>query len=318
MERYDLLILDGRHLLWRSSDAFEGLSVKQGAREVATGGIYGFLSVALRVHERYGGKLVVAWEGDRSKNFRRALYPGYKAKKPMDDEVKALHDEMENAERRLKILLKLLRVDQFEGLDCEADDVMATITAREFANSNRIAIYTGDSDLRQLVCEMDCEVHVIAPMPRGQGDVVYNAEKVKEKHGVMPSRIAELKALAGDPGDSIPGAKGIGPVAAVKLLLHYDSLDQILLAAKIDGLAKSWPLTERHRKLVAAAEDDVKLFIQLTRVRRKAKIRELGPAPDAPPSQKTVLAALQKLKFRSLAAPAELSQLMRLSGKDWS
>lgn len=315
MNKYDLLLIDGRNLLWRSSDAFEGLSIKQDARQVATGGIYGFLSMAMRVHERYGGRLVVAWEGDRSRNFRKKLFPDYKKKKPMDEEMARLHEEMESAERRLKILLRILRVDQYEGVECEADDVMATVATREFERVNRIAIYTGDSDLRQMVCEADTEVHVIAPLPRGKGDVVYDAEQVQKKHGVMPERIAELKALAGDSGDGIPGAKGIGPVAAVKLLNHYDSLDSVLESAMGGDL--DWPLTKRQQKLVSDAWEDIQLYIQLTRVKRTAKLRRLYPT-DSRPDQGNVLKALQKLKFRSLAAPPELAQLMRLSGKQWT
>jgi DNA polymerase-1 len=317
-EKYDVLILDGRHLLWRSSDAFGTLSIKQGAREVATGGIYGFLSVAARVHERYGGRLVVAWEGDRSKNFRRALFKDYKKKPPMDAEMSRLHDEMEAAERRLKILLKLLRVDQYEGDCCEADDVIGTVTARAYPLVNRIAIYSGDSDLRQLVSEMDTEVHVIAPLPRGKGDVVYDAEEVQKKHEVMPSLIAQLKALAGDPGDGIPGARGIGPKTAAILLNHYGSLDDVLRASQgLPGQIRGagWPCTERQKTLVANAAKDVKLYLKLTTIDRNAKLIAIKPK-KGPPDQKVVLEALQKLKFRSLAAPAELRTLMRLSGKD--
>lgn len=314
-ERYDVLILDGRHLLWRSSDAFSGLSVRQGAREVATGGIYGFLTTAIRVHERYGGKTFVAWEGDRSRNFRKQLFPDYKKRPPMDEEKARLHQEMEDAERRLKILLKMLRVRQYESEDCEADDVIATIVAKNFPNCERIGIYSGDSDLRQLVCEMDCEVTVIAPLMKGKGDLVYDAAEVKKKHGVPPSCIAALKALGGDSGDGIPGARGIGPKTAARVLNHYGGdLLKALLYAEIRN--KDWPGSERQRQLVAEAADDVRLFWKLTTLNRSAKLVSLGKFPG-PPRQATILKALRVLRFRSLEAPNELRALMRLSGRKW-
>jgi DNA polymerase I len=313
--KYDVVIIDGRHMLWRSSDAFSGLSVRQGPREIATGGIYGFLTNAIRVHERYGGKLMVAWEGDRAKNFRKKLFPDYKKRPPMDEEKAKLHAEMEEAEKRLKILLKMLRVKQYEGEKCEADDVIATLVAKHFPNCERIGIYSGDSDLRQLVCEMDCEVHVIAPLMKGKGDVIYDAEEVQKKHGVMPSAIADLKALAGDTGDGIPGAKGIGPKTAVQLFDFYSAdLLKILLMAEINS--KDWPCSQRQRMLVAEAADDVRLYRKLTTLNSNVKLLPLGTYPG-PPKQKDVLKALRMLRFRSLEAPNELRALMRLSGRSW-
>lgn len=314
-ERYDVLILDGRHLLWRSSDAFSGLSVRQGATEIATGGIYGFLTTAIRVHERYGGRTMVAWEGDRAKNFRKALYADYKKRPPMDDEKARLHQEMEDAERRLKILLGMLRVRQYEGEGCEADDVIATLVAKNFAKCEKIGIYSGDSDLRQLVCEMDCEVNVIAPLMKGKGDVVYDAAEVKKKHGVMPSCISQLKALGGDSGDGIPGARGIGPKTAAIILNHYGGdLLKALLHAEIRN--KEWPASERQRQLVADAADDVRLFWKLTTLNRSVKLVPIKKYPG-PPVQKTILKALRALRFRSLESPVELRQLLKLSGRNW-
>jgi len=56
---------------------------------------------------------------------------------------------------------------------------------------------------------------------------LYGPEEVKEKLGVLPSQVVDLKALMGDSSDNYPGVSGIGPVAATGLLAQYGHLDNI-------------------------------------------------------------------------------------------
>jgi DNA polymerase-1 len=44
---------------------------------------------------------------------------------------------------------------------------------------------------------------------------------------VTVAQWVDFRALTGDPSDNIPGAKGIGPKTAAKLLQDYGSLDAI-------------------------------------------------------------------------------------------
>lgn len=298
----DNLILDGRHLLWRTSDAFRELSAEIDGKQTGTGGIYGFLATAIRVHARYGGKAVVAWEGKG--NFRLDLFPSYKGKdKPPEPEREAIISEMTIQERQLRKVLTALGVNQYFGDGCEADDVIARL-AREAEGT--VVIYSGDSDLRQLVDE---RVMCASPGYKAGPDSLYDRHHVQKRHGVPPALLAQLKALAGDNSDNIPGAKGIGAVTAAKLLNHYGSLKAVLRAAR-DG-SDGWPDTPRRRQLIADSAADVKLFYKLTKIRDDLPMKRKRGQRD----QRTVLEHFKRLKFVSLSAPAELSALLALGGR---
>ncbi len=299
----DTLILDGRHLLWRTSDAFRELSAEVEGKQTGTGGVYGFLSTAMRIHNRYGGRTVVAWEG--TGNFRLDLYPTYKDKHLAPDaERVAVISEMTLQERILRKILTSLGVDQYKGDGCEADDVIGRLAADPA--SQKVVIYSGDSDLRQLV---NGRVTCVSPGYSSGPDMVYDEAAVLKRHGVPPKLLAQLKAIAGDNSDKIPGAKGIGAVTAAKVLNHYGSLKKTLQAAE-EG-AEDWPDTTRRRALIAEHADNVRLFYKLTRIRENMPWKRKSGLRD----QKAVLARFLELKFRSLSYPAELQALLALGGR---
>jgi len=297
----DLIVLDGRHLLWRTSDAFKDLTAEVDGEEMPTGGMYGFLSCAIRIRQRYTGRAVVAWEGKT--NFRQKLFPSYKGKdQPPPADRMELISEMSEQERRLSDLLTLMGVDQFRGKGCEADDVIGRLAREATERGETVVLYSGDSDLRQLVNE---SVTAVSPGHRGP-DTLYNEAAVEARHGVPPRLLAQLKALAGDSSDHIPGAPGIGPKTAAVLLNHYGSLNVLLEAA--GNQAPGWPTTLRHRSIIAASDLKIRLYYKLTRIRTRLPwIRKRGQE-----SQREVIQQLMAYKFRSLGAPAELHALMTL------
>ncbi|MCR8526465.1 5'-3' exonuclease H3TH domain-containing protein, partial [Escherichia coli] len=84
-------------------------------------------------------------------------------------------------------------------------------------------------------------------------------EQVYEKFGVTVEQWVDYRALTGDASDNIPGAKGIGPKTAAKLLQDYGSLANIL-----ENLATVKP--ESAAKKVAASVDDVRFSHELSRI----------------------------------------------------
>lgn len=302
--RSELLIVDGRGVLFRAFDAHKILSAEIAGEDVATGGVYGFLNVLIRIHQRYGrSSVAVAWEG--TQNFRVRLYAKYKARdEESTKEEKELRNELFEQEALLIDFLAALGVPQFRSIGGEADDAIARLAHEA---DGGVTIYSGDSDLRQLVDE---RVYVAAPGKKA--DVLYTPAEVFAKHGVWPKQIAALKALAGDNSDKIPGIRGIGPVAAVKLLNHYGTLRKMLECAYLDDAG--WPLTPRLRELVVAGSDDCRLFFQLTNVRKDLPIRPVGLC-NLKPRKDEIMALLRKFQFRSLASGLEFGQLMALGRK---
>lgn len=298
-----LLIIDGRNLLWRTSDAFSELFVVKNDKHIVTGGIYGFLSNLIKIHQKHGGKTVVAWEGKG--NFRFKLYSEYK-NRPKEDWYEELLEEINDQQKRLQSILRLMGVEQYKAVGCEADDVMATLAKRWTLTGERQAIiYTADSDLRQCVDEY---VSVVSPKRAGKEEA-YDTKKTKEVDGVYPKYIADLKALAGDTSDRIPGVKGVGKVTAIKLISSFGTIKSVIKAAK--DKKSDWPVTERYRELILKSKKDIKLFKKLTTVLFNAEMKEIKTRR----SQKELVKHLMYYKFQSLMSSNELYELMNM-GKD--
>lgn len=274
-----------------------------GGELMPTGAIYGFLNILMRVYRRYGGVVEVAWEGKRSRNFRRALYPGYKARTEPDETLALFLAGMNEQERRLKAILRALGIRQHEGAGGEADDVLAMLASRRRGN---VIVYTGDSDLRQL---SDERVTIVAPGFRGE-DVVYTPEKVKERHGVDPCFIPDLKALGGDTGDGIPGVKGIGPKTAAQLVAAYGNVEFVIKAAEGWHASAPWPVAERFKKIIVDSKDDIRLFRQLTIVDPERGTREIERKRD----KEKAMAYFGLYKFRTLMQPSEFFDIWRMGG----
>ena len=68
-------------------------------------------------------------------------------------------------------------------------------------------IITGDKDALQLV---STNTNVMLTK-RGISEMeVYDIAKIREKYGISPEALVEMKGLMGDKSDNIPGVPGIG------------------------------------------------------------------------------------------------------------
>lgn len=310
-EKCDALIIDGRHSLFRATDKHQMLSVKIDGVDVPTGGTYGFLNIIIRTHAIYGGRVIVAWEGRRADNFRTKLYPAYKRRnEEMTLDKSEFIDEMILQERLLKTFLCSMGVAQYAASGGEADDVIGRLATHVFGREKNVYIYSGDSDLRQLVTEdngawIKTVSHNKGPNSRG-GDKVYGIDEVIDKHGVPPSLIADLKALSGDSSDNIPGVKGIGPIMAAKLLNKYGNLDGVLDAASRHAV--DWPVNVRFADLIHELSPQVRLYRQLTGLKLDISMTEIAPNK----SQADLVELLKLYRFRSLIHAAELNALMKM------
>jgi len=302
--RCDTLIVDGRHALWRTSDAFKTLAAEVGEEMIGTGGMYGFLCLMIRIHQRYGGQVVVAWEG--LTNFRKDLYPLYKDKSHLPPEQLLIIEDMRDQEKRLKSMLRAMGVEQYYGVNCEADDVIGRLSKERSANGEFVIIYSGDSDLRQLVTD---NVYTSSPGFRGASDTVYDKHKVQERHKVVPGMIADLKALSGDTSDNIPGLKGIGDVTAAKLINRYGAVENVVTGAEED--VHHWPVAERFRKLVLENIGEIRLYKKLTKIRVKMPMKLIALKK----SKETLVRHFGIYHFNSLLGASDMFELMTMDEK---
>jgi len=101
---------------------------------------------------------------------------------------------------------------------------------------------------------------------------------------VLPEQVPDFKALAGDPSDGIPGARGIGPKAAATLLLKYGTLEAIL-DARTDTIPPSLADQLRLFKRVVCMQTDVAVELPETGppnwANAAAELRRLGAENSA-------------------------------------
>ena len=111
----------------------------------------------------------------------------------------------------------------------EADDVIGTLAKEASEAGLNTVISTGDKDMTQLVNKY---IKVVNTM----SNELLDERGVENKFGVKPELIIDYLALVGDTSDNVPGVEKVGPKTAVKWLIEYGSLDEIIKnAEKISG-----------------------------------------------------------------------------------
>ena len=194
-----------------------GLSMADGT---PTGGVYGFVSLAIELIKKLDPDYVaVAWD-KRGTNIRkrRELYPEYKAgRKPAPDDfyqqIPILHE-----------LLDAFGWPLYEIDDYEADDIMGAFARQAESRGIETCLITSDLDALQLISPMT----KVYAMKNGLRNIEeFTAEHFEEKYGIRTEQFLDLKALKGDSSDNLPGVPGIGEKTAVKLLQEYETLDGV-------------------------------------------------------------------------------------------
>lgn len=212
-----LAVIDGKSVFYRGYYSMPGLSLPDGT---PTGGVYGFTSLAIELIKKLKPDYVaVAWD-KKGTNIRkrRELYPEYKAgRKKAPDDFYA----------QIPILYELLDAfgwPLYEIDDYEADDIMGAFAKQAEAKGIETCLLTSDLDALQLISPMT-KVYAIK---NGLSNLEeFHEEHFEEKYGIKVDQFLDLKSLAGDSSDNMPGVPGIGQKTAIKLLQEYKTLDSI-------------------------------------------------------------------------------------------
>ncbi len=225
-----LLLVDGHSLAFRSFYAFSkgidgGLTTKEGFPTSVT---YGFLKSLLDNCKNISPEGVCITFDTEKPTFRHELDPNYKANRDVAPDV--FFQDIEQLEI---ILEESLNLPIFKSPGYEADDLLGTIANDASSKGWCVNILSGDRDLFQLVDDQK-DIYVLymggGPYAKSGNPTLMNENGVKEKLGVAPERVVDLKALTGDSSDNIPGIKGVGPKTAINLLKENDTLDGIYQA----------------------------------------------------------------------------------------
>jgi DNA polymerase-1 len=223
-----LVIIDGHAIVHRAYHSIPPLTTNG----QPVNAIYGFYSMILTAINILKPDYLVVCLDSPGPNFRNEEFLGYRAKrKPAEHDLIAQLPQV-------KTSLETAKIINYSMGGYEADDLIATLTKKALKKVSKtktgqkkkiidkVVIITGDKDLMQLV---NPKVELFVPI-RGLSETkVFKEEDVKEKLGVKPNQVVDLKALMGDMSDNYPGVAGIGPRVAINLLTQYKTLDNIYL-----------------------------------------------------------------------------------------
>ncbi len=293
-----LYLLDGHGLAYRAYYALTAGGTRTSAFQTSSGeptaGVYGFTSILLRIFEQESPDyLAVAF--DVGKTFRHEMYDGYKGTRAK------MPDDLRSQVERMREIVDAFNIPRLEKENYEADDVLGSVA--RWASEEKglsVKIITGDKDLLQLVTD---QVVVNLAGSKLSDAKDYFPEDVKQKLGVLPDEVVDLKALCGDTSDNIPGVRGVGEKTAVKLLDEFGSLDGIYSHLE--------EISGRARTALEEYKDDAYLSQELARIVTDLDIPlDLDQARIDRFNPQAVEDLFRELEFRNLT-----KQLNSLVGK---
>lgn len=210
-----LVLIDGHALVYRAFFALP--SDMATSRGEPTNAVFGFASMLLNVlRDEQPTYLAVAF--DRGRTFRHEEYAEYKANRA------EMPDSLRLQFRRIEELLTAFRIPTYSADGFEADDVLAALSHQAETRRLETLIVTGDTDTFQLIRP---GVRVLTPRRQFSDTVIYDETGIRRRYGLAPKQLVDYKALVGDPGDNVPGVRGIGEKTATTLLQKYGSLEGI-------------------------------------------------------------------------------------------
>ena len=212
-----LLVIDGNSIANRAFFGIKLLTTKDGRY---TNAIYGFLNILLSLLKECDPDEVAVAFDLRAPTFRHKMYDGYKATR---------HGMPEELAQQMPVLKEILtdlgyRIVTAEGW--EADDILGTLAAACAARQDDCFLATGDRDSLQLVSDTTTVLLATTALGRSK-TVTMDVDAIREKYGIEPKQLIEVKSLMGDASDNIPGVRGIGEKTALSLVQNFGSLEGV-------------------------------------------------------------------------------------------
>lgn len=290
-----LLLVDSMGVLYRGHFAMISSPLRAPDGTV-TSGLAHMLNEIQSLIVKHSPEFAAAAFDHPGPGFRNAIYEEYKANRP------PMPDDLAPQARAAPVLLEAMGIPVLRREGFEADDLIASATAAARSRGIEVLILSSDKDLLQLV---DDGVTVFQPGRPGRTAVRIGPAEVRSVIEVEARQVADLLALAGDSSDNIPGARGIGPKTAAKLLAEYGSLEEVY--ASIESIS---PPSLRRR--LEEGRDAVMLSRRLVELRSDAlpgldmeSLRPSGPDPSAIPMLEKLglRKAVERLTAIRTAAP---------------
>ena len=213
-----LFLLDAYALIFRAYYAFIK-NPRVTSKGLNTSAIFGFLLALEEVLQKRKPTHIAVVFDTPTPTFRHEMFKEYKAHR---DETP---EDIKKAVPYIKKLVEAYKIPVIDYPGFEADDVIGTLARKASEQGFTTYMMTPDKDYAQLVSE---NVFMLKPSRSGNESLLWGVEDVQKEFSVeRPEQVIDILALMGDAADNIPGAPGIGPKTAMKLIGEYGSVEEL-------------------------------------------------------------------------------------------
>ncbi|MDR2277976.1 MAG: DNA polymerase I [Vagococcus sp.] len=219
MTKNKLLLIDGNSIAFRGFFAlYQSLDRFKNSSGLHTNALYAVHNMLENVLEKeQPTHVLVAFDAGKT-TFRHSFYDDYKAGRAKTP------SEFKEQMPYLRDLIEGLGMKHYELENYEADDIIGTLATHVDPEKFDVVVLSGDKDLTQLASD-NIRVDVTV---KGVSEIEsYTPEHILEKYGLEPHQIIDMKGLAGDQSDNIPGVTKIGEKTAIKLLKEFGTVEGV-------------------------------------------------------------------------------------------
>ncbi len=281
-----LFLLDAYALIFRSYYAFIR-NPRVTSKGMNTSAIFGFLLTLREVLQKQKPTHIAVVFDTPAPTFRHELFKEYKATR---DETP---EDIRVAVPYIKRLLEAYRIPVIEKPGFEADDVIGTLAKMASAKGFTTFMMTPDKDYAQLVSD---SIFMFKPSKSGSESVKWGVEEIRREFLVkQPEQVIDILALMGDTADNIPGAPGVGPKTAMKLISEYGSIEELFRNTdKLKGRLRE--IIENNRKQIELSK-----ILATIEVKVPVEFNEEELLTEVPDRDK-LKKLFEELEFRTVAA----------------
>jgi DNA polymerase-1 len=281
-----LFLLDAYALIFRSYYAFIR-NPRITSKGMNTSAIFGFLLTLEELLQKQKPTHIAVVFDTPAPTFRHEMYKDYKATRD------ATPEDIKKAVPYIKQLLEAYRIPVIDCPGYEADDVIGTLARKASEKGFTTYMMTPDKDFAQLVAE---NVFMFKPSRSGNESVRWGVDDIRKEFSVQsPEQVIDILALMGDASDNIPGAPGVGPKTAMKLISEYGSIEELF---KNTGKLKG-----KLKEIIENNKEQIEISKKLATIEQNVPVefKEEELETETPDRGKLKL-LFEELEFRTVAA----------------
>jgi DNA polymerase-1 len=235
-----LFLLDAYALIFRAYYAFIK-NPRITSKGLNTSAVFGFLLALEEVLQKQKPTHIAVVFDTPTPTFRHVMFKEYKANR---DETP---EDIKKAVPYIKRLIEAYKIPVIDYPGFEADDVIGTLARKASEKGFTTFMMTPDKDFAQLVSP---NVFIMKPSRSGNESLLWGVDDIKREFCVeRPEQVIDVLALMGDTADNVPGAPGVGPKTAMKLISEYGSIEELFKNTdKLKGKLKE--IIENNREQI--------------------------------------------------------------------